>query len=948
MAEKMDKADRSLTERLMGRLHPPRLSRNLSLRRENSAAAASRGPKTTAGGAAGGAHTIARIPHAGGDQRRPHTACELERLEEREEQRAAAAGIATGRAVSACDVALAGGTPLAEEGGTPLAEEGGTVTTSGEAGRRPSPPLPPENKLCSRLSLLQTEARISLRYLTMAAERAAREQVCGAAGRVLESVSNMLVCEGMPSNSVQEAAVCSALARLLHWADQHALTSRAFTSVDTALQQLATDLNAATQELIDWLATESGRRIGRSNDDITAPPKPPRPPGLTFLNTYSPPMLPAKSWRTPGGSVRNGENRETFLGDVTPLPTPSELMAFDLLSISAVNSGHGTGSDVIGEASPPPLPEKKAHVQTYIQMCRDYKTPDATSFIAMRPIDYRLMPDIQDIQATVGDARAAPPPVHERAPHAGAPHAPSSPGERNDSPSGSHADGRPGPSAASGEATSAAGAGPVSPSGGLGGGDRLPGDLPVVVIVDETPVVPAGDGQGEAVEEAPGVDAAPSATSKSPAGDGVPTMGGASPSVATPCSEQEELFLVDYQEIIRRLVLRSQVDSGPDLKGGSQDILIVHATMADKKQYLVFCEAFIVTYRTFISSEGLLRKLIMRYRHLSRTEDAAHTRARRNALSLLLRVTDDLCVSELTDEVVCLLAGVVCACVTGGDLPLARPLRDTLVTRVMARRAHAQATSGTPLASLAVSARPASVHDFRSLELAEQLTLLDSELLQKIEIPEVLLWAKDQNDEKSPNLTRFTEHFNAVSYWAQTVLIQADKQSERERLAHKFLKIMKHLRRLNNYNSYLALLSALEASAIARLTWPKSVTETMAEFRQLIDSSGSFSNYRSALEKAQPPCLPYLGLILQDLTFVHMGNPDLIAGRVNFSKRWQQFNILQSLRTFLHCRYEFQRVDSVLSCFDGFTARLGEESLYELSLAIKPRAQRRHCDQLTA
>ncbi|XP_075917123.1 uncharacterized protein LOC116938950 [Petromyzon marinus] len=812
----------------------------------------------------------------------------------------------------------------------------------------------------------------------MAVERAAREQVCGAAGRVLESVSNMLVCEGMPSNSVQEAAVCSALARLLHWADQHALTSRAFPSVDTALQQLATNLNAATQELIDWLATEPGRQIGRSNDDITAPPKPPRPPGLTFLNTYSPPMLPAKSWRTPGGSVRNGENRETFLGDVTSLPTPCELMALDHQSISAVNSGHGTGSDVIGEASPPPLPEKKAHVQTYIQMCRDYKTPDATSFIAMRPINYRLMPDIQDIQATVGDppnprtasAQAAPPPVHERAPLrvvGGAPQPPS-PGERNDSPSGSHADGRPGPSTASGEATSDAGAGPVSPSGGRecgpGGGDRSPGDLPAVI--DETPVAPAGedgddgrssgsgraagtgDGQGEAVEEAPGVDAARSATSKSPAGEGVPTTGGASPPVATPCSEQEELFLVDYQEIIRRLVLKSQVDSGPDLKGGSQDILIVHATMADKKQYLVFCEAFIVTYRTFISSEGLLRKLIMRYRHLSRTEDAAHTRARRNTLSLLLRVADDLCVSELTDEVVCSLAGVVCACVTGGDLPLARPLRDTLVTRVTARRAHAQATSGTPLASLAVSARPASVHDFHSLELAEQLTLLDSELLQKIEIPEVLLWAKDQNDEKSPNLTRFTEHFNAVSYWAQTVLIQADKQSERERLAHKFLKIMKHLRRLNNYNSYLALLSALEASAIARLTWPKSVTETMAEFRQLIDSSGSFSNYRSALEKAQPPCLPYLGLILQDLTFVHMGNPDLIAGRVNFSKRWQQFNILQSLRTFLHCRYEFQRVDAVLSCFDGFTARLGEESLYELSLAIKPRARRRHCDQLTA
>lgn len=33
------------------------------------------------------------------------------------------------------------------------------------------------------------------------------------------------------------------------------------------------------------------------------------------------------------------------------------------------------------------------------------------------------------------------------------------------------------------------------------------------------------------------------------------------------------------------------------------------------------------------------------------------------------------------------------------------------------------------------------------------------------QIPEVLLWAKEQNEEKSPNLTQFTEHFNNMSYW---------------------------------------------------------------------------------------------------------------------------------------------------------------------------------------
>lgn len=43
----------------------------------------------------------------------------------------------------------------------------------------------------------------------------------------------------------------------------------------------------------------------------------------------------------------------------------------------------------------------------------------------------------------------------------------------------------------------------------------------------------------------------------------------------------------------------------------------------------------------------------------------------------------------------------------------------------------------------------------------------------------------------------------------------------------------------------------------------------------------------------------YSGLILQDLTFVDIGNNELMAdGNVNFSKRWQQFNILDNMKRF--------------------------------------------------
>ena len=43
----------------------------------------------------------------------------------------------------------------------------------------------------------------------------------------------------------------------------------------------------------------------------------------------------------------------------------------------------------------------------------------------------------------------------------------------------------------------------------------------------------------------------------------------------------------------------------------------------------------------------------------------------------------------------------------------------------------------------------------------------------------------------------------------------------------------------------------------------------------------------------------HIGLILQDLTFINIGNQGLLTdGSINFAKRWQQFNILDNMRRF--------------------------------------------------
>uniref|UniRef100_A0A8C7N9J0 CRK SH3-binding GNRP n=1 Tax=Oncorhynchus kisutch TaxID=8019 RepID=A0A8C7N9J0_ONCKI len=406
-----------------------------------------------------------------------------------------------------------------------------------------------------------------------------------------------------------------------------------------------------------------------------------------------------------------------------------------------------------------------------------------------------------------------------------------------------------------------------------------------------------------------------------------------------PSSEEtDELSLIDHMEIMSRITLKQESDDGPDVRAGSGDILLVHATETDRKDLVLYCEAFLTTYRTFITPEDLIKKLHYRYPfHASHLTYTFKKRVSKNTFFVLVRVVDELCLVEMTEDILKQLMDLVFRLVCNGELSLARVLRKNILDKVEQRKLLRYTNSLKPLAARGVAARPGTLHDFRSHEIADQLTLLDAELFYKIEIPEVLLWAKEQNEEKSPNLTQFTEHFNNMSYWVRSIIILQEKAQDREKLLLKFIKIMKHLRKLNNFNSYLAILSALDSAPIRRLEWQKTTSEGLEEYCTLIDSSSSFRAYRAALADVEPPCIPYLGLILQDLTFVHLGNPDLINGKVNFSKRWQQFNILDSMRRFQQVHYDLKHNDDIVSFFNDFSDHLAEEALWELSLKIKPR-----------
>nr|XP_044634452.1 rap guanine nucleotide exchange factor 1 isoform X14 [Equus asinus] len=685
----------------------------------------------------------------------------------------------------------------------------------------------------------------------------------------------------------------------------------------------------------------------------------PQPEGPLALGqqTDTPPALPEKKRRSAASQTADSsgcrvsyERHPSQYDNISEddLQNPASGQSVPFSSFAAIlpfqQGGSSASVEFVGDFTvpestgdpekPPPLPEKKnKHMLAYMQLLEDYSEPQPSMFYQTPQNEHiyqqknKLLMEVYGFNDSFssGDALQdlAPPPALPPKQRQLSEHASEEAGE--------------------GEYVNLY-------SSGQSSEELAPSRGESPAVKDGHPRDPPSVGGASGKESRDGRERA----SKSPD----------APESAQSEEEVDELSLIDHNEIMARLTLKQEGDDGPDVRGGSGDILLVHATETDRKDLVLYCEAFLTTYRTFITPEELIKKLQYRYEKFSPFADTFKKRVSKNTFFVLVRVVDELwwilapvaavlslslysCPSscgpwpfslvELTEEILKLLMELVFRLVCNGELSLARVLRKNILDKVDQKKLLRCANADQPLAARGVAARPGTLHDFHSHEIAEQLTLLDAELFYKIEIPEVLLWAKEQNEEKSPNLTQFTEHFNNMSYWVRSIIMLQEKAQDRERLLLKFIKIMKHLRKLNNFNSYLAILSALDSAPIRRLEWQKQTSEGLAEYCTLIDSSSSFRAYRAALSEVEPPCIPYLGLILQDLTFVHLGNPDYIDGKVNFSKRWQQFNILDSMRCFQQAHYDIRRNDDIINFFNDFSDHLAEEALWELSLKIKPR-----------
>ena len=269
-----------------------------------------------------------------------------------------------------------------------------------------------------------------------------------------------------------------------------------------------------------------------------------------------------------------------------------------------------------------------------------------------------------------------------------------------------------------------------------------------------------------------------------------------------PKSESFEGTLLDEITVSEHLVYGEQTSNNnnksgsshsgsSELRAGFIDALIVLATQTIKNDFL-YQEAFLTTYRTFIKTEVLVDKLVYRFRKFgkdneSRERNGGSIRISRNAFSLLVRVVDGLADVDFQNKSLLeKLTNFITSLIEKGDLGLARALRSQFIMKYEERRTRL--LPDFDLASLNSVNRRTSLLNFKSLDVAEQMTLLgkssatlnktfkfywsDSQLFLRIDSAELLIWVQEQSEEKSLNLTKFTEHFNNMSYWTRTLILQ--------------------------------------------------------------------------------------------------------------------------------------------------------------------------------
>ncbi|GAM22409.1 hypothetical protein SAMD00019534_055840 [Acytostelium subglobosum LB1] len=382
-------------------------------------------------------------------------------------------------------------------------------------------------------------------------------------------------------------------------------------------------------------------------------------------------------------------------------------------------------------------------------------------------------------------------------------------------------------------------------------------------------------------------------------------------------------------------------------KAGTLNKLIESLTSEKPYDNSKYTRTFLMTYLSFTTTHKLFDKLVQRYTVPEEKDHSFRVKVQVRVASFLKSWVERN-FGDLDNKLIEKLRAFANErLLTDEHGDLARLLLSTIDQRLAAEEERARQLATPSFRELMIPEGQKSPSTLFLLmndsEIARQLTLIEGGIFGRINPTELQqqVWSKDATKHRAPNIMELINRANKFSFWVASQILWQEDIGDRVSVYEKFLNIAKHLRDMNNFNTLMNIYAGLNQSSIMRLkkTFAQLSPAAVAIYNmleKLMNSSGSYKHYRQNLKNATNPSLPYLPVILSDLTFMEDGNPDKLGNLINFQKRELIHRATSEVQALQQHKYDFPIVEPIHTLLLELPSSSSEE-LYQLSVMREPR-----------